>query len=195
MLLAGFADKATTAKGEDPASVAAHVRVSSKGGINPGHEGGEGVGAKVEEEVFGPVKVLEEAAELLLILFSGLLDPATEERESKEDVRAGACADIEELGDGAVERVGTFAAKGRGIGVDSVEVIRAWCGGGTGDGKAAVIDGFLDVGWHVDGGGAVAMVGDVHAEEVVAGATGDGHFTEFGLKEGKDFVDDGGFLV
>ena len=133
MLLAGFADKTTTAKGEDPASVAAHVRVSSKGGINPGHEGGEGVGAKVEEEVFGPVEVLEEAAELLLILFGGLLDPAAEERESKEDVRAGACADVEEFGNGAVERIGTMAANDGRVGVNGVEGVSAGGGGVTVD--------------------------------------------------------------
>ena len=115
------------------------------------------------------------------ILLGGLADASAEESECEEDVGAGTGADVDELGDNAVEGLGALAAEGWGSWVNGEQAAGAWGRGIFGDDEAAVIDGLLDVGRHVDGSCAVTMVGDVHAEELVLAASGYGHFTEFGF--------------
>lgn len=53
-LLPGLADNATAAKGNDPASVAAHVRVDGEGGVDPRHKFVEGIGAETQGQGFSP---------------------------------------------------------------------------------------------------------------------------------------------
>jgi hypothetical protein len=63
------------------------------------------------------------------------------------------------------------------------------------DAESALVDGFLDVGRHVDGGGSVAVVGDFYPEEFVGEAACDGHCTESVFEEVKDFFDNGRAVV
>jgi hypothetical protein len=68
----------------------------------------------------------------------------------------------------------------------------AWCGAIFLDIKSTFIDGFLYVGGHVNGGSAIAVVGDVHTKELMDWAVGNRHFAKAQLQEVKHYSDNGG---
>jgi hypothetical protein len=131
--------------------------------------------------------------EFEFILDSGSTDAAAKKTKSKKDIGASTGTDVDELGDGAMERNGTGSREERRIEVDGKERVGAWGRHGTGNTEAAIVNGALDVGRHVDGDGTVIKEGKVHAKEIMVGTAGNRHGTKMGFKGSNDLVDNGRF--